>query len=284
MRNLLNFLLRYSSWFLFAFYVVVSCGLLFNRNPYQHHVYMTSAGAIAGGLHDISSNITGYFSLRDINDDLQRQTAELQAEVLTLREQVRRYREDELQDSLRQVDSIGRFDFIIATVINNSISRPYNYVTINKGRLDGIRPEMGVMDQNGVVGVVNVVSDHYARIISLLNPNFRLSCKLRGSDTFGSLVWDGNDPTSAILEELPKHTIFHEGDTIVTSGFSAVFPEGLPVGIISGTARGADDNFFTLKIKLLTDLTALSTVKIISNTDLDEIRSVENDATSKSDN
>ncbi len=245
---------------------------------------MTSAGAIAGGLHDISSNITGYFSLRDINDDLQRQTAELQAEVLTLREQVRRYREDELQDSLRQVDSIGRFDFIIATVINNSISRPYNYVTINKGRLDGIRPEMGVMDQNGVVGVVNVVSDHYARIISLLNPNFRLSCKLRGSDTFGSLVWDGNDPTSAILEELPKHTIFHEGDTIVTSGFSAVFPEGLPVGIISGTARGADDNFFTLKIKLLTDLTALSTVKIISNTDLDEIRSVENDATSKSDN
>lgn len=282
MRNLLNFLIRYSSWFVFAFYVAVSCGLLFNRNPYQHHVFLTSTGAAAAWLHDVSSNITGYFSLRDINDDLQRQTATLQAEVLTLREQVRRYRETEIQDSIRALDSIGKFNFIIATVINNSISRPYNYVTINKGRADGILPEMGVMDQNGVVGVVNVVSEHYARIISLLNPNFRLSCKLRGSDTFGSLVWDGNDPRMAILEELPKHTIFHKGDTIVTSGYSAVFPEGLPVGTIEGTAHGADDNFFTLRIKLLTDFTALSTVKVISNTDLQEIRTIETDRTAQS--
>lgn len=257
---------------------MLSCGLLFNRNPYQHHVYLTSAGVVAAGLHDVSSNVTGYFSLRDINDDLQRQTATLQKEVLSLREQVRRYHEMELQDSLRANDSIGKFNFIIATAINNSISRPYNYVTINKGKLDGIRPEMGVMDQNGVVGVVNVVSDHYSRIISLLNPNFRLSCKLRGSDSFGSLVWDGNDPTTAILEELPKHTHFHKGDTIVTSGYSAVFPEGIPVGVIVGKARGADDNFFTLRIKLLTDFTALSTVKVISNTDLEEIRSIETDA------
>lgn len=91
------------------------------------------------------------------------------------------------------------------------------------------------------------------------------------------MVWDGNDPRKAILEELPKHTVFHKGDTIVTSGYSAVFPEGLPVGTIEGTARGADDNFFTLRIKLLTDFTALSTVKVISNTDLQEIRSVETD-------
>lgn len=256
---------------------MVSCGLLFNRNPYQHHVFLTSAGALASGLHDVSSNITGYFSLRDINNDLQRQTATLQEEVLNLRQQVRRYREEALQDSVRALDSIGQFNFIIATVINNSISRPYNYITVNKGSADGLRPEMGVMDQNGVVGVVNIVSPHYARIISLLNPNFRLSCKLRGSDTFGSLVWDGNDPRKAILEELPKHTQFHKGDTIVTSGYSAVFPEGIPVGTIEGSARGADDNFFTLRIKLLTDFTALSTVKVISNTDLSEIRSVETD-------
>lgn len=281
MRNLLNFLIRYSSWFVFAFYVIISCSLLFNRNPYQHHVYMTSAGAVAAGLHDVSSNVTGYFALRDINDDLQRQTASLQEEVLTLREQVRRYREQEIQDSVRMLDSIGKFRFVIATVINNSISRPYNYVTINKGTKDGLRPEMGVLDQNGVVGVVNVVSDHYARIISLLNPNFRLSCKLRGSDTFGSLVWDGLDPRRAILEELPKHTQFHKGDTIVTSGYSAVFPEGIPVGVIEGSANGEDDNFFTLRIKLLTDFTALSTVKVISNTDLVEIRSIETDAANK---
>lgn len=277
MRNLLNFLVRYSSWFVFAFYVVLSCGLLFNRNPYQHHVYLTSAGIVASGLHDISSNITGYFALRDINDDLQRQTADLQKEVLDLRQQLRSYREIAMQDSLRAVDSIGKFNFVIATVINNSITRPNNYLTINKGAKDGLKPDMGVLDQNGVIGVVNVVSDHYARVISLLNPNFRLSCKLRGSDAFGSLVWDGKDPRTAILEELPKHTHFQKGDTIVTSGNSAVFPEGIPVGTIVGKARGADDNFFTLRILLLTDFTALSAVKVISNTDLEEIRSVETD-------
>lgn len=277
MRNLLHFLVRYSSWLLFAFYIVIACGLLFTRNPYQHHLYLTSAGAIGAGLHDVSSNITGYFSLRDINDDLQRQTATLQAEVLQLREELQSYRELEMQDSLRALDTIGRFNFVIASVINNSISRPNNFITINKGRLDGIEPEMGVLDQNGVVGVVNVVSDHYARIISLLNPNFRFSCKLRGSEPFGSLVWDGQDPQYALLEELPKHTQFHKGDTIVTTGYSTVFPAGIPVGVIEGRAHGEDDNFFTLRIRLLTDFTALSTVKVITNTDLEEIKSIETD-------
>ena len=134
---------------------------------------------------------------------------------------------------------------------------------------------MGFMDQNGVVGVVNVVSDHHARIISLLNPHFRLSCKLRGNDAFGSLVWDGKKPTEALLEELPKQVKFRHGDTIITSGYSAMFPEGIPVGIIDGSTRGEDDNFNTLRIKLLTDFTTLSTVKVISNRDIVDIRQAE---------
>ena len=148
---------------------------------------------------------------------------------------------------------------------------------MNKGRLDSIQPEMGVMDQNGVVGVVNTVSDHHARIISLLNPNFRLSCKLRGNDAFGSLVWDGKSPYEAILEELPKQVRFHKGDTIITSGYSAVFPEGIPVGTIIGSTRGEDDNFNTLRIKLLTDFSTLSTVKVISNREIADIRQAETD-------
>ena len=281
MRNLLDFIIRFSSWFVFAFYVVASCALLFDRNPYQHHVWLTSAGAVAAGVYDVSNNVTGYFSLRSINEDLQRRQADLEEEVASLRARLRDAREALAQDSLAAIDSLRPFRFIVATAISNSVTRPYNYITLDKGEADGLQPEMGVMDQNGVVGVVNVTGRHHARVISLLNPNFRLSCKLRGSDTFGSLVWDGNDPQRAILEELPKHTIFHKGDTIVTSGYSAVFPEGLPVGTIEGTARGADDNFFTLRIKLLTDFTALSTVKVISNTDLQEIRSIETDRTTQ---
>lgn len=277
MRNLLNFFIRYGAWFLFVFYAAISCFLLFQRNPFQHHVYLTSANAVVSGVYDVAANVTGYINLRDINADLQRRTADLESEVIALREHNRALRQQLLQDSLRTTDSLGRFRFILATVVNNSVVNPYNYITVNKGRLDSIQPEMGVMDQNGVVGVVNTVSDHHARIISLLNPNFRLSCKLRGNDAFGSLVWDGKSPYEAILEELPKQVRFHKGDTIITSGYSAVFPEGIPVGTIIESTRGEDDNFNTLRIKLLTDFSTLSTVKVISNRDIADIRQAETD-------
>lgn len=277
MRNLLNFFIRYGAWFLFVFYAAISCFLLFQRNPFQHHVYLTSANAVVSGVYDMAANVTGYINLRDINSDLQRRTAALESEVIALRENNRALRQQLLQDSIRATDSLGRFRFILATVVNNSVVNPYNYITVNKGRLDSIQPEMGVMDQNGVVGVVNTVSDHHARIISLLNPNFRLSCKLRGNDAFGSLVWDGKSPYKAILEELPKQVRFHKGDTIITSGYSAVFPEGIPVGTIIGSTRGEDDNFNTLRIKLLTDFSTLSTVKVISNREIADIRQAETD-------
>jgi len=280
-RNLLNFFIRYSAWFVFTIYVVLSCMLLFQKNPYQHHVYLTSANAVASGLYDISSNITGYINLKDINEDLQRRNAALESEVIALRSQTRHLAQHIWQDSLQRLDSIGKFNFIIASVINNSVIRPYNYITIDKGLRDGITPEMGVMDQNGVVGVTNTVSEHHARILSLLNPNFRLSCKLRGNDAFGSLVWDGKKPTEAILEELPKQVKFKRGDTIITSGYSAMFPEGIPVGIILGPTRGEDDNFNTLRIKLLTDFSTLSTVKVISNRDIADIRAAESDQATK---
>lgn len=275
MRNLLNFFLRYSSWFVFLFYALLSCYLLFTRNPYQHHVYLTSANAVASGIYEVTGNVTSYVGLRDINDDLQRRNAALEAEVVMLRTQNKHLRQDILQDSLRSLDSVGRFEFVIASVINNSVIRPYNYITIDKGTADGLAPEMGVMDQNGVVGVTNVVGKHHSRIISLLNPNFRLSCKLRGNSAFGSLVWDGRNPSEALLEELPKQVRFHKGDTIITSGYSAMFPEGIPVGTVIGSTRGEDDNFHTLRIRLLTDFTSLSTVKVISNRDIVDIKEVE---------
>lgn len=277
MRNLLNFLIRYTSWIVFTFYVVISCVLLFQGNPYQHHVYLTSANAVVSGVYDATNSVTGYINLRSINEDLQRRTATLEQEVLDLRHQNKLLHQQLLQDSLRSLDSLGRFGFVIASVVNNSVRNPYNYITIDKGEADGIGPEMGVMDQNGVVGVVNVTSRHHARVISLLNPNFRLSCKLRGNDAFGSLVWDGKRPTEAILEELPKQVKFRRGDTIITSGYSAMFPEGIPVGTIIGPTRGNDDNFNTLRIRLLTDFSTLSTVKIISNRDIVDIREAETD-------
>lgn len=277
MRNLLYFFLRYSSWLLFGLYVVLSCIMLFNSNPYQHYVYLTSAGKMASTVYGAANGVTSYFSLRDINDDLQRRNAELEMEVLSLRESIARRDEQLIADTLRPDTLFSRYRFIIARVINNSINRPHNYITILKGEKDGVKPEMGVVDQNGIVGIVNVVGPHTSRVISLLNPNLRLSCKVKRSDHIGSLVWDGKDPRIARLEELPRHATFKKGDTIVTSGYSSVFPADLPVGRVIGPATGADANFFALKVQLFTDFSTLSTVRVIDDMLTPELKEIETD-------
>ncbi len=279
MRNLINFLFKYSTWIIFIIYVVISCILLFNNNPYQHHIYLTSANKISSSIYNGTNNITSYFHLKDINEDLHLQNAILEQEVIYLRKELQKYHDISYYDTMQIVPALSQYKFIIAHVINNSIYRYHNYITIDKGRKDSIKPEMGVVDQNGVVGIVNIVGENTARIISILNPDLRLSCKLKGSDNFGSLVWDGKSPNEAILEELPRHAEANIGDTIITSGYSAVFPEGIPVGIVIAHENENDDNFFALRIELLTDFSKLGTIRVIENTMKNEINLIEKSKT-----
>lgn len=275
MHELIAFFARNSKWFVFAICVVASCMLLFNSDPYRHHLYLTSAGGISSAVYETSNNVTSYFNLRETNEDLNRRNAALEQEVVNLRQQLDRVHELQYTDTLVPDSGVQHFQFMVAHVINNSVVHPYNYLTINKGRRDGIKPEMGVINQNGVVGIVSVVGDHASRVISLLNPHFRLSCKIKGSDNFGSLVWDGGNPEIAMLEELPRHTKFQPGDTVVTSGYSAVFPAGLPVGSIIADGKRHQENFFTLKIRLFSDFTSLSNVQVILNNYRTELKGLE---------
>ena len=275
MRNLINFLFKYSTWIVFIIYVIISCILLFNNNPYQHHIYLTSANKISSLIYNGTNNVTSYFHLKDINEDLHLQNAILEQEVLSLRKELQKYHDIIYNDTMQVTPALSQYRFIITHVINNSIHRSHNFITVDKGSNDGIESEMGVVDQNGVVGIVNIVGKNTARIISILNPDLRLSCKLKGSNNFGSLVWDGKRFDEAILEELPRHAEANIGDTIITSGYSAVFPEGIPVGIVLGHANENDDNFFALRIKLLTDFSKLGTVRVIENKMKEEINSIE---------
>ena len=285
MNELFGFILRHSKWLVFTFFVVISCMLLFNGDPYRQHVFMTSAGRMAATVYKGANNVTSYFDLREINDDLNRRNAELQADIVRLQENIDAMQEAHFTDTLALDSGVRHFDFIVAHVINNSISHPFNYLTINKGSADGVKPELGVIDRNGVVGIVSTTGAHSARVISLLNPHFRLSCKIKRSDYFGSLVWDGNNPNEALLEELPRHTIYEPGDTIVTSGYSAVFPSGLPVGTVMEAESDKNQNFFTLRIKLLSDFTTLGNVQVVVNNEAEELRSLsageENDSKKK---
>ena len=270
MNNLLNFFAKHSAWLVFTLYAVLSCVLLFRNNPYQQSVYLTSANSATSAVYGMLYTVSSYFHLKDINEELMKHNGELEMEVIALKEQLGAIA---LQTHDITLDpSLSRFHFVQAHVISNSVVQPYNYITIDRGTASGIRPEMGVVDQNGVVGIVNAVGPHSARIISLLNPNMKLSCKLKNGDYFGALVWDGKSPQYAVLEELPKHIKYTKGDTVLTSGYSAVFPEGLMVGIVEGSARGDKESFANLKVRLSANFSQLNTVHVISNDMADELK------------
>lgn len=248
--------------------------LLFRNDPYHRHVFLTSAGTVSAGVYKASGNVTSYFNLRDINDDLNRRNAELQQEVDRLNARLDQIAADNFSDTLALDSGVAPFRYIVAKVIHNSVARPYNYITLDRGSDHGIRPELGVIDGNGVVGIVSNVAPGSARVISLLNPNFRLSCKLKKTDYFGSLVWDGHASDQALLEELPRHTRFQAGDTVVTSGYSAVFPAGIPVGVVMDNESDRTQNFFTLRVRLLADFNTLGNVQVVVNNQADELRTL----------
>lgn len=275
MRNLLNFLIRYSTWFVFTFYVLISVILLVLGNRYRQSVYLSSANVVSGSIYNGTSQVTGYFHLKTINESLQASNAQLQNEVLNLKNEIDQYKVL-LSDTLKPHPSKDRYDYIAAAVINNNTRHPKNYFTIDRGSLDGVDRGMGVVDQNGVVGIVNVTGPHMARVISLLNETQHFSVKLKDTSYVGSLNWKGEDATIAYVEEIPRHVEYQIGDTIVTSGYSTTFPEGIPVGTILNRVRSQDDSFFTFKVRLMPDFRSLSTVRVIKDIYKQEIDSLSN--------
>lgn len=272
MRNLFDFFLKYSSAFLFTILFVISVALLFTGSRYHFSVWLTSANAVSSKMFTFTHGITGYFNLREINSSLQQSNAQLENEVLNLRNQLAVYKSI-VGDSL---DFAGtkRFDYVLATVLTNSLRHPHNYFTIDKGEEDGVVAGMGVVDQNGIAGVVNVTGPHASRVMSVINASQKLSVKLKDTSTIGSLVWKANDPQIAYMEEVPRHSTFAIGDTVVTTGFSTSFPADIPVGVVMGRIRTGNDNFFTLKVKLATDFNTLSAVRVIKDlykTELDSL-------------
>ncbi len=279
MRNLFDFLIKHHAWIFFIVYATISCILLFNSNPYQRSVYFGSSSKLVAQVYQWSDAVTSYFGLRTVNEELLRENGKLELELLSLKHQLQQYTDSATVDSLMRSGNLyEEYDFIMAHVINNSLTHMNNYITLDKGRVDGIAPEMAVVDHNGIVGIVTVVNEHNAVAISVLNTKLHISCKVKGTDCFGSLVWDGRNAQYAMLEEMPRHVEFAPGDTIVTSGFSAVFPEGVMVGTIHDYARQKDDNFYAMQVKLSTDFHQLGSVRVMYNRSQHEQRLLEKEA------
>ncbi len=277
MRNLLNFLFRYNHCIVFVLLQGVSFLLLFSFNNYQHSRFFTSANAFVGKIYEATRAVTSYFDLQRQNDVLMERNIWLEQQLLLADKRLKEM-EEANTTSWPAETTTTMFQSYKAGVIKNSLNRADNYITLNQGSLAGIKPDMGVIGPNGVVGIVYKTSPHYSLVISLLSSKSNLSCKIAGNEYFGFLQWEGGDSRYAYLKDLPRHAEFAIGDTIVTSGFSTVFPQGMMVGVIEEANDTNDGLSFLLKIKLATDFGKLRNVHVLAREGIEEQKLLEEKA------
>ncbi len=270
MRSLLRYLINNYAFLLFLFLEVVSLIFVFNFNKYQEVQYLNSSNRITASVYNYFDSVVKYFELAKDNEMLARENARLKSQPANSGSQ-------NFTDSLASdfVMHDSNYRYISARVINNSVNKTLNYITLNKGSNDGVKPDMGIISPDGIVGVVISVSDSYALGFSLLNSRWGPSGKLKKSGFFGPIEWRGGDYREANLMEIPFHVQLAVGDTIVTSGHSAVYPEGLMIVVVKSFSQPEGESFYKIKVQLATDFKSIHFVDIIENLDKDELVGLE---------
>lgn len=265
MRNLAEFLQKYNHWLLFVVLEVVSLVLLFQFNGYQGSVWFTSANYVSGKVYEASSAVVHYFSLSKINEDLTLRNVYLEKQVSSLSDRLDRLSGDSTLSGAVQNASLNGYRVIPAHVISNSIDKQDNFITIDKGSADGIRPDMGVACGKGIVGIVYQASAHYSVVIPVLSSHSNISCMIAGRGYFGYLRWTGGSSRYAYVDDIPRHAHFRLYDKVVTSGYSSVFPPGMMVGKILHVYNSADGLSYRLMVELSTDFGNLRDVCVIDD-------------------
>ena len=275
MRTLFDYLKRNAHWLLFILLQTLGLTLLYRYNTYQNSAIFTSANALTGQLLKWEAAVWSYVTLGEQNKQLTQRNILLEQRAAQLNEALRRATHDSTYTEKRQAQILKDYKIIHADVINNTIKKRNNYLTIDKGIADGVAPEMGVVCGTGVVGIVYATSIHYAIVMPILNNHSNISCRLRGTNHFGYLRWDGTTPRQATLEDIPRHAIIKKGMPVETSGFSAVFPAGLWVGNVALVENSDDGLSYKLQVNLGTDFSKLTNVLVMTNPHRNEIDSLQ---------
>ena len=258
--------MKYNYWLVFLLLEVISLALLFRFNRYQQGVFFTTANVVAAKVYETESAILSYFGLKAENRKLAEQNLKLELQVSRLQKALIKAGVDSAGVDTLLSNPLQGIPLIKAQVINQSSDRSDNYLTLNRGEADGVRSGQGVVSSRGVVGIVYLTSRHYSLVISLLSLKSRISCKIADTDYFGTLLWDGRDPRYAYLEGIPRHAKFRRGGRIVTSGYSEVFPEGIPLGHIGRVTTSGDGLSYRLQVILSTDFGNLSEASVVGRT------------------
>ncbi|KKO93149.1 rod shape-determining protein MreC [Sphingobacterium sp. Ag1] len=273
MRNLWLFLRRYNAFFWFILFFGFSLFLVITNNSFQRNSVLNSSNSIIGGLYAKVNSWKSYLHLGETNDALAKENAQLRKDLQAYRS----------TDSIKigpvpAIDSseFGRYEFIIANVINNSIHQKANTITLDKGSKDGIERGMGVIAPNGVVGIVLNVSPNFSTVQSLLHPDTRISVTLGHTEVFGSLVWGNSiDYRAAMVKEIPNHIKVNKGDKVYTSGYSGHFPKGIFVGTVIQTGISSGDAFLDLRLLLSTNFSNLQHVYVVKDLLNKELKTLE---------
>lgn len=269
MRNLLNFLKKFGNILLFVILEAIAFYLLASR-PNYHSIKLSKAlNATSAFIHEKVKRATDYFSLVDINEQLLKENRELRNAMQRI------YHNSEI-NTFSVTDSLYRqqYMYILARAVNNDVNKQKNYITLNKGRLDGVQEDMAVIGPDGIVGIIIEAGRNYSIAMSALNLDFRLSARISKNGYFGSLTWDGADINYLNLNEIPYHVNVSEGDTVETTGFSAVFPEGIMVGTI-GDFEVSGGDFYDIKVRLSTQFRKMNYVYVVVNLKKNEQQELE---------
>ncbi len=258
MRTLLKFIQKYSNLLLFLLLETIAITLMVQGSSFQRSKLVGLNRQITGYLFSKVDGAREYFSLTEVNQQLADENLEIRNKL----DQIYM-----LMDSATVISAFQKpyhYFYVPSRVVHNSVFKQYNYMTLDKGKKHGVFKNMGVISNQGVVGIVLESSNNFSTVIPVLNRDFRLSVKIQSNNYAGILQWNGNSPRQAILTEIPFHVNILEGDTILTSGFSSIFPEGIVVGEIEtfSLERG---NFYDITLKLSTDFQSLFHVNVIRN-------------------
>lgn len=277
MQFILRPIIKYGLFIFYLFLVIISLVLTFRQKVYHKTAFAKTSTNISGYLDARISGAKNFIYLSQDNQTLQKEIMELREQNALLKEMISEM--DTLHtQTLKNTEFMQTYKFIPAEVINNSIAKDHNMITINKGARHGVDVGMGVISSHGVIGRVIYTTENYARVISTLNRNTRLNARVRGNDYFGTLIWDAKDPRFVNLTEIPKYIKVEKGDTIETDGKSSGIPGGIRIGIVESAKIDELTGELDIKVRLDEDFARLRYVQVIVNLKNNEIQEVERDS------
>jgi rod shape-determining protein MreC len=269
MRNLLKLLYTYHYFILFLILEGFSLFLIIEGSTFHHAKFATGARSFTGNIYSRMSNIKAYVGLKEENLRLAQENIQLKNQLESLRKA-----EKTIRDTVMDTTQNPIYAYTLAKVVNNSVNKQYNYITLNKGSKDGIKPDMGVITSDGVVGIIEGVSENYSTVLSVLNMSFSVSAKIKKSGNFGLLHWNGYNDRICVLTDIPQHVKLAIGDTVVTTGYSGIFPENILIGKVANfELKGG--NFYTVNVSLCNEFRKLNYVSVIENLKIEEKKILE---------